>query len=308
MTISIALVLGSLITAAPSPAAASPSAEVQKLWYDGQAELAGYRLTQPRYGQLRKGSVVLVYVTEPFSKSDRVKAEDPRRPPSDVFSVLKLNVAKDFQTGIYDYNVMTSVFVGMQPEDGVRAGAPTKLTFSMQEWCGMVFEQLLFDEGAMRHQRFSYFDGEDQKAARAPRPEGGVTVDELPILVRSLPVPFLKPGTSVALPMLPRLESLRMQHRPLAWQDGRLSRGATSETKKVPAGTFQTEVWTAELGRDRYRYWVEIAFPHRLVAWEGPNGEQAVMLGNERMPYWSLHDEGHERFLKKLGLSLPQRP
>ena len=43
-------------------------------WGDGKAELNGYRLTQPRYGELRKGTVVHVYVTEPFSHEARVKA------------------------------------------------------------------------------------------------------------------------------------------------------------------------------------------------------------------------------------------
>lgn len=300
MTFSV--LLAGWVASVPTLADA-PSAQVQQHWYDGNAELAGYRLTQPRYGQARSGSVVMVFVTEPFSESDRVKAEDPRRPASDVFPVLKLNIVKDFQTGIYDYNVMTSVFVGMQPRGNMRAGAPSKLTFSMQEWCGMVFEQLLFDPAKIRHQRFSYFDGEGQAARTVPRPKDGITVDELPLIVRGLPVPFLKRGEQVKVPILPALDRLRMQHGPLVWQDGRLSRGKSPERKTVPAGTFETEVWTAEMGSDRYRYWVETAFPHRLVAWEGPDGESGVLRGAERMPYWSYHQEGHERFLSKLGLS-----
>ena len=47
--------------------------------------------------------------------------------------MLKLNSVRDFQTGIYHYNVMTSVFAR------VAAGWPiAKVSFSSQEWCGHV--------------------------------------------------------------------------------------------------------------------------------------------------------------------------
>lgn len=34
-------------------------------WSDGRAELSGYDLVQPRYGEKRHGRAVLVFVTEP---------------------------------------------------------------------------------------------------------------------------------------------------------------------------------------------------------------------------------------------------
>src|SRR5438477_209587 len=86
-----------------------------ELWNDGRAELDGYQLVQPRYGQLHKGTVVLVFVKEDFSDSARVKADPGVHPADDVFPVMKLNVVKDFQTGIYDYNLMSSVFVAFEP-------------------------------------------------------------------------------------------------------------------------------------------------------------------------------------------------
>ena len=42
-----------------------------KLWGDGNAELAGYDLTYSRYGQLRSGTAVSIFVTEDFSDSLR---------------------------------------------------------------------------------------------------------------------------------------------------------------------------------------------------------------------------------------------
>ena len=82
-----------------------------KHWGDGRAELNGYRLVQPRYGSPRAGTAVYVFVTEDFSDALRVKADPGKHSAGDVFPVMKLNAVRDFQTGIYDYNVMTSTFL-----------------------------------------------------------------------------------------------------------------------------------------------------------------------------------------------------
>src|SRR6187200_267043 len=68
--------------------------EFWKHWGDGKAELDGYALTQPRYGQLRQGTAVLVFVTDDFSDSARVKADPGKHPASDVRPVLKLNFVR----------------------------------------------------------------------------------------------------------------------------------------------------------------------------------------------------------------------
>src|SRR5262245_36726366 len=127
-----AAALAALLAAAPAPAA-PPGDDFWKHWGDGRAELSGYALVQPRYGAPRDGTAVLVFVTEDFSDSLRVKADPGRHPPSDVYPVLKLNEVRDFQTGIYDYNVMASTFVRTE----WRGGPPfplVKTSFSSQEW------------------------------------------------------------------------------------------------------------------------------------------------------------------------------
>ena len=40
--------------------------EFKNYWFDGTAEITSYELNQYRYGQNRKGSSVLIYVTEDF--------------------------------------------------------------------------------------------------------------------------------------------------------------------------------------------------------------------------------------------------
>jgi len=42
------------------------SKEFKEYWYAGNAEITSYKLDQARYGELREGTSVLVYVTEPF--------------------------------------------------------------------------------------------------------------------------------------------------------------------------------------------------------------------------------------------------
>src|SRR5262245_29695790 len=122
------------VLAASTAAAKAAAQDFWAYWGDGQAELGGYRLVQPRYGARREGTSVLIFVNEEMSDALRVKADPGKHPPTDILPVLKLNAIRDFQTGIYDYNVMTSVFARIVP------GWPVaKVSFSSQEWCGHVY-------------------------------------------------------------------------------------------------------------------------------------------------------------------------
>jgi hypothetical protein len=295
----------SAVLAVASSARADLDAQQAAHWFDGKAELSGYRLTQPRYGELREGRAILVYVTETFSESSRVKSSSGRHPPSDEFLVMKLNFVKDFQTGIYDYNVMTSVFSALKPRYGRPAGALTKLTFSSQEWCGQVFDELLFSKDGLRHRSFSYFDGEGDTFRELEFPEGGIDFDRLFIAVRQLPEPLLERGATRELPLFDRLERSRFVHRQAAWRPGRIHRRAETASVEVPAGRFEVDVYEVGLAGENYRFDVEAAFPHRLVRWTGPDGEKAELLGSMRSKYWQQHAEGDERLLKKLGFETP---
>ncbi len=271
-------------------------------WQDGKAELSSYALTQPRYGELHDGTAVLIFVTEPFSDRTRVKA-DPGHDASDVFPAFKLNLVKDFQTGIYDYNLMTSVFVALDPKDHRRAGAPAKMTFSGQEWCGNVFDELLFYGDRIDRKRFSYFDGEGDGEEKISYPKDAIAIDELLILVRSFPQPFLREGESKTLAVLGSLERARLLHRPLAFSEGTLTRPNGSERVTVPAGNFEVEVYSMALdGGERWTYSVEKAFPHRIIAWTGPDGEVAKLRGSERLKYWQLHGNKDEDQRARIGL------
>ena len=90
-------------------AAAGEAADFYTHWGDGKAELSSYKIAQPRYGELREGYGVMIFVTEDINRRTLIKVESST-PDKDRLYVLKLNNVLKFTTGLYDYSVITSVF------------------------------------------------------------------------------------------------------------------------------------------------------------------------------------------------------
>lgn len=282
-----------------------------KHWGDGKGELAAYDLVMPRYGELRKGVAVSIFVTEPFSSSARVKADQGKHSVSDEFQVMKLNLMRDFPTGVYDYNLMTSTFVALQPFAAGSAGDTAKVSFSSQEWCGHVYSQLLFDKNGVREELHSYFDGEADRRSTIPRPPAGMSEDTLMIWARGLAGPFLERGTSVRVPVLRSLVFTRLRHVPLTWQEAELARSSETGNVTVPAGSFQVETRTVNMTDGRlWTFDVEAAAPHRIIRWTCNDGESGQLLGSERMEYWKMNGEAFRDAVKRIGLTprLPRTP
>ena len=103
-------------------------------WYNGQAEISSYKLTQARYGDIYEGTAVNIFVTEDFLPKKQVKADykDEKN-----IAVLKLNSTKKYLTGIYPYSLMSSTFTPINYHE-----KSLKISFSAQEWCGNTFVQL----------------------------------------------------------------------------------------------------------------------------------------------------------------------
>ncbi|HEY3121836.1 MAG TPA: hypothetical protein VGL15_14520 [Vicinamibacteria bacterium] len=282
-------------------AAPAPAQDFWAHWGDGRAELNGYRLVQPRYGARRAGTAVLVFVTEDMSDSLRVKADPVQHPAADVYPVMKLNAIRDFQTGIYDYNVMTSAFAR------VADGWPVaKVSFSSQEWCGHVYHQLLTRGSRVAGEYHSYFDGEADGRDDLELPAGGVFEDALPIVLRGWKGAYLARGASRTVRLLPSLLRARLEHKPLAWAQATITRGERPAPLTVPAGAFEVDEWTvAEAGGRTTRYFVEAAPPYRLVRWSSDSGEEASLLGSTRLAYWKLNQPGGEKYLAEMGLPVP---
>jgi len=268
---------------------------------DGRAELNGYVLTQPRYGQLRKGYAVLIYVTEPFSRSRRVKVDryDPRNP--DHFTALKLNHIRRFQTGIYDYAVMTSVFA--QPLKGMR---PIKVSFSSQEWCGHVYEEVHFEPSRARLRTNSYFEGE----TKAKSIDGALSSEDA-IWITARGLMSGGPGKSTPIsPMLGSATLRRLRHLEAVPASTQF-KWSEPENRSVPAGKFVVRSlnWNRQDGRG-CSVSIEVPPPHRVVEWRCSDGERAQLTGTRRLAYWTTARAGDEKLLKDLGLAppVPTRP
>lgn len=275
MKLSLLLLIAPLAVFAADP-------DFDSYWHDGKAELDGYRMTISRYGQPRHAQGVAIYVTEPFSESKRVKVDDPSTNPSDAVDVLKLNLVRDFQTGIYDYNTMVSVF--LRASDW----SPVKISFSSAEWCGHVFEELLFQPGKITGFYNSYFEGET-RTRDLNYPTDGITEESLWIRLRGLRGEFLKAGEKKSVPFLPSAYFSRLAHQPLAWTMAEISRTGSVYTVKIADGRTG-------------RFTVDDAYPHRILRWEMLPDISAELTGTLRVPYWKLHNNGDERYLRDLGL------
>jgi hypothetical protein len=300
--------LAALFTA-PTPPAALPShADFGPYWHDGNAEIDGYRLTVLRYGKQRVGQGVQIYVTEPFSVAKHVKVDDPARNPADTFDALKLNFVRRFQTGIYDYHTMVSLFSRSQDF------SPVKVAFTSSEWCGAVYDEMTFTGRRLSRRFSSYF--EDESASQSDDvPRDGVVEDNLFILLRGLRGAYLNPGEKRSVSLLPSPFYTRLTHQRPAWTGATVERLARTESVRVPAGTFRVDVYVVNAADGRKgRFLIERDYPHRVIRWAwkaAPSSERQAWLGgidsgeltgSARLPYWKLHDADDESYLKRLGL------
>ncbi len=283
---------------APTGPVAQPIAGFWAHWGDGRAEVDHYALRTPRYGEIRQGTAILVYVTEDFTDAQRVKSDGGH---PDEYPVWKLNDVRHFQTGVYDYEVMTSTFLRLDGAGPI--GQPVKVTTSVQEWCGHAWAQLLPRPAGLEWTQHSYFDGEGDEARTLSLPADGLVADALPLLVRGWVGALVEPGGARELPGLPTLLDTRFSHRRPQWSAARIEADPGLATVTVPAGTFAVHAVSATLGGITTTWQVESAPPHRIVAWSRTDGEQAELVASQRLAYWQLHGEADTAALSALGLA-----
>ena len=277
--------------------AAPPVGQFGEYWYQGEAELTSYRLEQARYGAIHEGEAVLIYVTEPFSQSKQVKLDYADRAGEDAVTVMKLNFTKKFNTGIYPYSMMQSIFT---PVSANQHPYTLKVSASSQEWCGHTFTQLNLLPGGQYHlSGKSYFESEGDVEQDL---EPALLEDDIWTRIRINP-DALPTGT---LSMIPGTLFTRLRHvaiKPYA-VEARLSTsgdGSTTYTLEYP-----------ELKRT-LKISFGSTFPHTIEGWEettpsgfGPNAQMLTTKAtrNQRMmlDYWNKHDPEDAPLRKSLGL------
>lgn len=265
------------------------SKEFKDYWYNGTAEVTSYKLEQARYGEIREGSAVLIYVTEPFLLGKQVKSDTK---DNDNISVLKLNATKNYITGIYPYSIMTSSFYTVH--DNQHA---LKLSFSSQEWCGHVYAQLnnRNDFEVMSH---SYFGSEaDQMYNLSKTNLENEIWNKIRINPSNLPIGEIK--------MIPSLEFIRLTHKELKAYNAN-----TSVTENDGIRTF--EIIYPELERTlKINFRTE--FPYAIESWSDTYkdgfGDNAIILTSTAQiinrittPYWSQNSNKDLSLRDSLGL------
>lgn len=262
-------------------------------WYSGDAELSSYDLKEARYGEIRKGEAVLIFVTEDFLSQKQVKKESETT--EHHTSVLKLNLIRKFTTGIYDYSLMSSIFSPINQERNV---LPIKVTTSSQEWCGHSWIQLNESLHHYQLQGFSYFEKESDVNKLIAK---SITEDGLWNQIRFNPE--LIPIGEVQ--MIPATQCLRLSHQDTKAYTANIQLQSTNDSIKKQL----LSIHYPELNRT-VRIEFEAEFPHYILGWSEEKRSGDTLLTTEaklkariQSPYWSQNSLQDSSMRKKLKLT-----
>lgn len=274
--------------------ASATDSQFNDYWYAGKAEICSYDYTINRYDEPRNGYNVFVFVTEDLSASKQVKLDDPIKAGNDRVPVLKLNALQRFQTGIYDYSMMSSIFTPVDIQNRPRS---LKETTTVQDWCGHVFTQMNLKGDKYHIKSFSYFEMEgDQESDTEPALMGGAMLED-EVFTRLRINPASLPTSSIKI--IPNLTYTRLRHKPIA------AVGASIDIKDGEAGMKICTVNYPTIKR-RLEVYFEAAFPHKIkgfVEYDGDKKMSEAKLKKSIMSdYWAKHDLKSDPLRKSLGL------
>ncbi|MGC1514353.1 MAG: septum formation inhibitor Maf [Maribacter sp.] len=265
------------------------STSFKEYWYAGNAEISSYTLEQGRYGELREGAAVLIYVTEPFLPEVQVKADQG---DSNSIPVLKLNATKNYLTGIYPYSIMTSSFYPVHDHQHA-----LKVAFSAQEWCGQVYAQLN-NRNDFEIKSHSYFESEADQEVHINKT---ILENEIWNKIRIHP-----DGLPVGkLSIIPSMEFIRLSHK-------ELKAYAATASKSSNETTTTYTISYPELERELAIQFSN-AFPYTIEGWtdsfKGGFGQNAKMMTSTatlkkriKTPYWQQNSNKDLYLRDSLGL------
>lgn len=252
------------------------SEEFKDYWYGGTAEITSYNLSQERYGELRDGTAVTVFVTEDFLPNRQVKADSYSEKN---IPVLKLNATKKFLTGIYPYSIMTSAFSPVSNK-----GHALKVSTSVQEWCGHVYLQLN-NRNKFEIDSYSYFASEGDQEIKVDKTW---LEDEIWNLIRINPEEL----PTGEINIIPSFESIRLRHKKVAAYPAIVS-------LKQGDSISTYEIKYPGLERDLIVYF-NSNFPFEIEKWEETNAgwnndttklkTTATRMKRIKSAYWSKND------------------
>jgi hypothetical protein len=275
------------------------SQQFEDYWYAGSAEITRYELSQARYGEQRDGDAVLIFVTEDFLTDRQVKREDYSREYDNSASVLKLNYTKNFNTGIYPYSIMSSIFTPVNRAEFPRT---LKVTTTVQEWCGHVFMQLNHRRNKYEVSSYSYFQQEGDKSYKI---DDVYLEDGVWTTVRIAPETLPEGNIS----MIPGTVSTRLRHKHLEPLQARAAK------ERFQEGGVDMINYTISYPEDGRRLSIRFTeeFPHSIEYFEeeyvdgfGDSARQRLTTARRTHrimePYWQQNSNADEVLRRDLGL------
>lgn len=290
-------------------------------WYQGKAEVSHYKLTQNRYQDEHPGEVILIQVTEDFLIDKQVKNDTYSNP--NTVPVLKTNLIRRFKTGLYDYQLMTSVF---NPTNVKKYPNAQKLSFSAQDWCGQSFMQINQSEqseqsdkksgGQYKVEMRSYFEQEGDQSFEVPIV---LLEDELFNKIRlnpdDLPVGEIEilPSTTFTRLMHKPFKPVKAKTKRVAYKNNEQSK-PSKENGKIFEGFEGDNLMAYRVEIPEYKRAVEIVynadFPFDIVGWTdnypSMDGTTRTTIAERThqilTDYWNKHSLEDIGLRKQLGL------
>lgn len=276
------------------------SNEIYSYWKNNKAEISSFDLKQVRYGEIRNGHAVMIFVTEPFLPNTQVKYDGKNTDETRV-EILKLNLERYFKTGIYQYSMMTSVFTPFN----AAPDHPYKVTTSSQDWCGHTFFQLNNRDNNFEVSSYSYFQEFGDQNFSTPK---AILEDELWNRIR-LDINSLPVGEINIIPSTQYLRFVHLEPKAL---------NAKAELLTVFDEVEGKEVYSYNIVYGDHERTMQIIFekelPHRILGWKEfyyPlifKGERKLMTTEARLKksinidYWNKNSNSDSIYRTELGL------
>lgn len=282
-----------LTTTTAAPRRAAPPAGnlfVNPLWDDGRAEFSTLTGTTSRYGQTRATEARLIVVKEDLLRGALVKS-DAGPVPGRTVEAIKLNFVADFQTGVYTYHQMASVFFNRRTLEVL------KEVTSHTEACGITYVRVGPENGRWMHHAHSYWEGEADREVPLAWPADGEHLfwDALPVSLRQYVhagrEPFDRDIWVLPTQLSGRspIESTRPVHARLSMRSG--------GTLEVPAGRFTARRFDLVTPKGTDTFWFDERPPYLLLRVDTAAGRHLALKQTLRLDYWNHHMNGDEKVL-----------
>ena len=237
---------------------------MNKIWEDGQAEVAHYDAEMIIYDELRQFDYVHITVKEEFNEEFNVKTDNYDR--EDLFSVFKVNKFARIETENYPYQYLTSLFFRRD-----RIQQLHKMTHTGQEWCGNTFKQFILNNQSYVYDYNSYFDNYGDGEMRFDAADL-IWEDQLSTLLRSLKFS----------------EGLNFSHKVVESQVNTRTRKPVIYDTKFSV-ISENNLWrvTAELSPEKLNtYYFQKEYPNILIGQTSWNGFKLNLNEVSRYQYW----------------------